>query len=104
MNQICRKKRHFFTLLEVLVSMGVFTILMLALMQFFSAAQTVWEKSGSRTETFENARLAIQMLRQDLANAFYGDPDHNMVSLQFFSYNNASYFKGVAVKVVSYVA
>lgn len=90
MNQICRKKRHFFTLLEVLVSMGVFTILMLALMQFFSAAQTVWEKSGSRTETFENARLAIQMLRQDLANAFYGDPDHNMASLQFFSYNNAS--------------
>ena len=90
MNKSYKSKRHFFTLLEVLVSMGVFTILMLALMQFFSAAQTVWEKSGSRTETFENARLAVQMLKQDLANAFYGDPDHNMSSLQFFSYNNGS--------------
>lgn len=89
-NKSYKSKRHFFTLLEVLVSMGVFTILMLALMQFFSAAQTVWEKSGSRTETFENARLAVQMLKQDLANAFYGDPDHNMGSLQFFSYNNGS--------------
>lgn len=86
MNRRYKNSKRFFTLLEVLVSMGVFTILMLALMQFFSAAQTVWERSGNRTETFESARLVIQMLQQDLVNAFHGDENHDMSKLQFFGY------------------
>ena len=35
------KRKNFFTLLEVMISMGVFTVLMLALMQFFTTAQDV---------------------------------------------------------------
>lgn len=86
MNRRYKNSRRFFTLLEVLVSMGVFTILMLALMQFFSAAQTVWEKSGNRTETYESARMVCQMLRENLRSAFYGDSGFNMGDHLFFSY------------------
>lgn len=76
-------KKSFFTLLEVLVSMGVFTLLMLALMQFFSAAQGVWEKTGNRAELFDSAKTAMEMLANDLACAYY-EPDHD-ASYQFFS-------------------
>ncbi len=73
----CRKKQ-FFTLLEVMVSMGVFALLMLALMQFFSAAQTAWERSGGRAELFDSARVATQLLYNDLYASFYGDEYHEM--------------------------
>ena len=72
------RKKNLFTLLEVLVSMGVFSLLMLALMQFFSAAQGVWEKSGSKAELFDSARVASQLLSDDLTTAFYGDEYHIM--------------------------
>lgn len=72
------KNKNLFTLLEVLVSMGVFALLMLALMQFFSAAQGVWEKSGSKSDLFDSARIAAQLLTDDLTTAFYGDGDHSM--------------------------
>lgn len=97
MNRRYKNSRRFFTLLEVLVSMGVFTILMLALMQFFSATQTVWERSGNRTETYESARMVCQMLREDLAAAFYGDSGHNMSDHLLFEYDiiDVSDAKGV---------
>ena len=72
------RNKNLFTLLEVLVSMGVFSLLMLALMQFFSAAQGVWEKSGSKSELFDSARIAAQLLTDDLTTAFYGDEYHLM--------------------------
>ena len=78
------KIRKFFTLLEVLVSMGVFSLLMLALMQFFSAAPGVWEKSGSKSELFDSARIAAQLLTEDLTTAFYGDEEHDMSKYKFY--------------------
>ncbi|MBO4648611.1 MAG: hypothetical protein J5806_10700 [Lentisphaeria bacterium] len=78
----CRKK--FFTLLEVLVSMGVFAILMLALMQFFSTAQGVWEKTGNRAEVFDSARVALEMMAADLSSAYYRD-DFDQTNYQYFS-------------------
>jgi len=78
------RNKNLFTLLEVLVSMGVFSLLMLALMQFFSAAQGVWEKSGSKAELFDSARIASQLLTDDLTSAFYGDEDHDMSQYNFY--------------------
>ena len=80
----CRKK--YFTLLEVLVSMGVFSLLMLALMQFFSAAQGVWEKTGNRAEVFDSARVALETLAADLSSAYYHD-DFDQAAYQYFSYS-----------------
>ena len=76
-------KKSFFTLLEVLVSMGVFSLLMLALMQFFSAAQGVWERTGNKAELFESAKTTMDIIANDLACAYY-EVDHDS-NYQFFS-------------------
>ena len=81
-------KKSYFTLLEVLVSMGVFSLLMLALMQFFSAAQGVWEKTGTRAELFESAKTTMDILSSDLASAYY-EPDYDPAQFQFFSIDSS---------------
>lgn len=60
-----------FTLIEVLMAMVVFSILMFALMSFFSQAQKIWTGSAGRTEMFENARIALDMITRDLQCAYY---------------------------------
>ena len=78
-----KMKKSFFTLVEVLVSMGVFSLLMLALMQFFSAAQGVWEKTGNRAELFESAKTAMNLLANDLACAYY-ENDYDQSQFKYF--------------------
>jgi len=65
------RKIRAFTLLEVLVSMAVFTVLMLALMQFFGAAQKIWTGTGQKNIMYENARVAMDLMSRDLQCAFY---------------------------------
>lgn len=77
-----KSKKSFFTLLEVLVSMGVFMLLMLALMQFFSAAQGVWSRTGSKTTLYDTARVVMETMAADLACAYY-EPDHGSDFLFF---------------------
>lgn len=80
-------KKSFFTLLEVLVSMGVFSLLMLALMQFFSAAQGVWERTGNKAELFESAKTTMDIIATDLACAYY-EMDHDS-NYQFFQISSS---------------
>jgi len=84
-----KQKKSYFTLLEVLVSMGVFSLLMLALMQFFSAAQGVWEKTGTRAEMFDSARIAMETLAADLSSAYYQN-DFDATQIQYFAYDESN--------------
>ena len=68
---IRKKIKRCFTLLELMVSMGVFAILMLALMQFFSSAQNIWTASNAKTELYENAKIAMNLIATDLMNLYY---------------------------------
>ena len=68
-----KRTKSFFTLLELLVSMGVFAILMLALMQFFSSAQNIWTNSNTKTDMFDEARLAMNIIATDLQCLYYED-------------------------------
>lgn len=62
-----KKNRLFaFTLVEVIVSMAVFAILMLGLMQFFTSAQSLWTTTSNQVSTYEEARTAVNMLADDL--------------------------------------
>lgn len=70
MKKIYKRKSNF-TIVELLVAMGVFSILMLALMQFFTGAQQIWQKSSARSEVFENARVALDLIATDLQCAYY---------------------------------
>lgn len=67
-----KKRRIFsFTLVEVIVSMAVFAILMLGLMQFFSSAQGLWTSTSNQVSTYEEARTAMNMIATDLMCAYY---------------------------------
>jgi len=64
-------KKLKFTLIELMVAMAVFALLMASLMQFFGSAQKLWSLSSSKSEMFENARVALEMISRDLQSAYY---------------------------------
>ena len=82
-----KRTKSFFTLLELLVSMGVFAILMLALMQFFSSAQNIWTNSNTKTDMFDEARLAMNIIATDLQCLYYEDM-HSDKKAFFALYDN----------------
>ena len=89
---IRKKIKHAFTLLELLISMGVFAILMLALMQFFSSAQTIWTTSNAKTDMFENAKIAMNLIATDLMNLYYehGKPGDSPKTFFLAGQNNST--------------
>lgn len=64
------QKRHF-TLLELMAAMGVLSLFIMALMQFFSTSQEVMSLSTDRTGQYERARIAMDMIAKDLQNIYY---------------------------------
>ena len=68
-------KRHNYTLIEVLAAMGIFIILMTALMQFFTSARNIWVTSARRNELYANARIALDLISRDLQSAMYQNDD-----------------------------
>lgn len=60
-----------FTLVELVVAMGVFAIIMFVLISFFSSTQKAWLLSSQKTETFENARIAMDLISRDLQCTYY---------------------------------
>ena len=61
--------RRRFTLIEIAVAMSIFAILMLILMQIFSATQNVWRSSSGKTDAYESARVVLELLGNGLENA-----------------------------------
>jgi len=53
--------------------MAIFAILMLILMQIFNSTQDVWRKTNVKTDSYENARIALDMIEADLQSAIYVD-------------------------------
>lgn len=66
-----RSKKYHFTLVELLVSLGVFSILLIIFMQFFSGARLVWTNSEKRTQVYTNSRVAMNTLSLLLNSLYY---------------------------------
>ena len=66
-------KKRVFTLVELMLAMSIFAVLMLILMQIFGSTQDVWRKTSSKSESSESARIALNIIAEDLANAVYVD-------------------------------
>ena len=64
-------KKKVFTLVELMLAMSIFAVLMLILMQIFGSTQDVWRKTGSKADSYESARIALNIISEDLANAVY---------------------------------
>ncbi|MEI6056857.1 MAG: hypothetical protein WCR55_12465 [Lentisphaerota bacterium] len=55
------------------MSMAILTLLIAASFTFFSSAQNTWATSNSKQETFENARIALDLMSRDLESIYYGE-------------------------------
>lgn len=67
-------KRHkiaYFTLIELLAAMAVFSILLVISMRLFSGAQQIWLRSEQKTDTFASARTAMEFVSSRLQTISY---------------------------------
>ncbi|MBN2641284.1 MAG: type II secretion system protein, partial [Victivallales bacterium] len=58
--------RSYFTLVELLVSMGVFSLIMLSLLTLFNSSQKIWARSTAKDSLYSNARVALDLLTYDI--------------------------------------
>jgi len=64
-----RRAQTGFSLLEMLIAMGVLAFMMLVLFRFFSNVQVAWTASMNTTELYENGRVALDVITRDLQSA-----------------------------------
>ena len=67
-----RLARRAFTLLEVLVSMVVLALLVVAMMSLVESAIGLWRDNEGRTDASREARAALTVMARDLRNAVAG--------------------------------
>ena len=79
-------KTRYFTIVELIVAMAIFAILMLILMQIFSATQDVWRKTSEKSDSYESARSVLNIIAGDLQSAIYAE---NGVPFYSELYNNS---------------
>jgi type II secretory pathway pseudopilin PulG len=68
-----RKKniiRHY-TIVEVMVAMGIFLVMMTIMMQFFTSAQKVWNAASKRNMMYADARVAMNLMTRELQSMLY---------------------------------
>jgi len=58
--------KSYFTLLELVVSMGVFVVLLLSSTIIFNSAQKTWALADEKIQTSNNARLALDVIAKDI--------------------------------------
>ena len=84
-----------FTLVEVLIAMSVLSVFLLGLMQFYSSTETVLSSGLEKTEMFERARIAMDMMATDLTCVYYSQSDHELTPFQC---SENSYFEVSTVR------
>ncbi|TLD70983.1 hypothetical protein FEM03_08670 [Phragmitibacter flavus] len=57
-----------FTLVELLIAMGVTSIILVTLLQLFSQAMTAWTSESKRESSLREARSGLRILADDLAH------------------------------------
>ena len=65
------KTRKNFTLVELLVSLGVFSILLIVFMQFFSGMRLVWTNAEKNSTAHTDVRVAMDYLSVLLGSLYY---------------------------------
>lgn len=67
-----------FTLVELLIAMSVLSVFLLGLMQFYTTTEDVMSAGANRTEMFERARVAMDMMANDITCMYYSQTDKDM--------------------------
>ena len=61
------KRRKSFTLVELLIAVGLLSLIMMLLLQLFSGAQKIWTASEKTNNVYTDARVAMELMA-DLLN------------------------------------
>ena len=89
-----RKRRGAFSLVEVLLVVTLLSLIVLALMNVFSATQTAFRASVTQTDVLEGGRTAMEMIATDLRGLTASGSTSNVVgttiydSVNFFTLPN----------------
>jgi len=86
-----------FTLIEILVAMSILSVFLLGLMQFYSSTESVLSSGVDRSEMFERARVAMDMMANDLTCIYYSQSDSKAKAFKCSTGNNG-YFEAVTVR------
>lgn len=70
--------------------MAVLSILILASFTFFSSIQSTWSVTNSKQESFENARIALELISKDLETAYFGGDTPTTGIAPFWNWKPAS--------------
>jgi general secretion pathway protein J len=62
-------EQHGFTLLEVLVSMAIFSVVALAIYSAFAGGVSAWRRAQEFSSTYQTARLVLDDMAQELKSA-----------------------------------
>lgn len=89
--------RHF-TLVEVLISMAVLAVFMLGLLQFYSMSQNTMRLAADRSELYERARIAMDMMTQDIVCTYYSQTETGLVPFAPKNSGSANHFEVVTVR------
>ena len=65
------RRHHKFTLVELLVSLGIFSILLVLFMQFFSGMRLAWTNTEKRSDSHYSVRIVMDMLASLMSNMYY---------------------------------
>jgi competence protein ComGC len=68
-----QRKRAAFSLVELLVTMGVLSTLMILLMSFFTQATDAWNKSENRIDSYREVRATFYYIKRDLGTMIVSD-------------------------------
>ena len=64
-------RAKFFTLMEVIVAMAVFSIMMGILLQFFTSTQKLWSSAENKNALYADARAAMDLMASSLQSQHY---------------------------------
>ena len=83
------RKKHisrYYTIVEVMVAMGIFLIMMTIMMQFFTSAQKVWNLASKRNMLYADARVAMNLMTRELQSMLYNNDDDGSSGIYPFWY------------------
>lgn len=71
---LCLKKSNFFTMFELLISVGLLVILSVVLLRTFALTADYWRKSDEQSSLQADAKTVFNMLSSELNNIIYQTP------------------------------
>jgi len=72
------RKKHmirYYTIVEVMVAMGIFLVMMTIMMQFFTSAQKVWNAASKRNIMYADARVAMNLMTREIQSMLFDNDD-----------------------------